>query len=298
MRLSPYWQHLRPTPLHKVAMAISIVPGSGRITLISSAQSSRPTFSCGSVNFAPSRAMHCEGEVQFTGDPGDSRAGWSVGWIQAQWIETNWAYYRGQHNSDGSIFLQRGRPPARPRQACRDTSGAVSTIFTDPTDPREFRRLPVDGTLPLRVNVQSNDPPGESYASVETNDTAGGRDNFIREIQLEFHFCTALSARDPDGNFHHLAHFYWNVHWQFRFSPTQFPPGDTHWRIEPIARGTSAAASRAFSGTPTDHRFAGVLTTTQASSCVDLASASANAVASPGPNRREFRVWQSVDVRH
>jgi hypothetical protein len=278
-------------------MAISIVPGSGRITRISSALSSRPTFSGGSVNFSPARAMHCEGEVQFTGAPGDSTTGWSVGWIQAQWIETNWAYYRGQHNSDGSIFLQRGRPPARPRQACRDTSGAVSTIFTDPTDPREFQRLPAAAVFPLRVSVQSNDPPGESYAAVETNTVAGGLDNFIREIQLEFHFCTVLSARDPTGNFHHLAHFYWNVHWQFRFTPTQFPPGDTHWRIEPIARGNTATASRAFPGATTDRRFAGVLTSPQATSCVDLATASATAVGSAGPNRREFRVWESVDVR-
>ena len=49
--------------------------------------------------------------------------------IQAQWIETNWGYYRGQHNSDGSLFVQRARPPARPAQACRDTVGPVGDIF-------------------------------------------------------------------------------------------------------------------------------------------------------------------------
>jgi len=240
--------------------------------------------------------MHCEGEVKFNGAAGDARAGWQVGWIQAQWIETNWAYYRGQHNTDGSIFLQRGRPPARPRQACRDTSGAVATIFTDPTDLRVLQTLPAAGAFPLLVKVQSNDPPGERYRAVQTN-TATGKPNFIHEIQLEFHFCTVLSVRDPSLNFHHLAHFYWNVHWQYRFHPIAFPPGDASWRIEAVAGGNTAAASHAIAGPTADARFAGVLTTAQAKSCVDLAGDSERAVASPGANRREFRVWQSVDVR-
>ncbi len=277
-------------------MTIAIVPGSGKITRIVSAQSARPTISGGFVNFAPGRAMHCEGEVRFSGAAGDSRAGWQVGWIQAQWIETNWAYYRGQANPDGSIFLQRGRPPARPRQACRDTSGAVSTIFTDPTDPREFQTLPTTGNFPLLIKVQSNDPPGESYAAVQTNSLTG-RPNFIQEVQLEFHFCTVLSVRDPAGGFHHLAHFYWNVHWQYRFQPTRFPPGDANWRIDAVARGNTAAVSHAIAGPTADPRFAGVLTTAQTKSCVDLAGDSQRVASARGPNRREFSVWQSVDVR-
>jgi hypothetical protein len=276
-------------------MTISI--RSGQITRIVRPLSATPTISGGSVNYAPARDMHCEGEVHFNGSPGDSRDGWSVGWIQAQWIETNWAYYRGRHNNDGSIFLQRGRPPARPRQACRDTSGDVSTIFTDPTDPREFKPLPTTGAFPLVVRVESNDPPGESYSTIEANSRLSGRDNFVREIQLEFHFCTVLSVRDPAGDFHHLAHFYWNVHWQHRFHVTSFPPGDTNWRIEAIAGGNSSAASHSIAGPTADRRFAGVLTSAQTKSCVDLAGDSADAVANRGTNRREFLVWESVDVR-
>lgn len=277
-------------------MTISIVRGSGKITKIESARPSRPLIQGGAVNFTLTKGMHCEGQVKFAGAAGDDRAGWQVGWTQAQWIETNWAYYRGEHNHDGSIFLQRGRPPARPRQACRDTSGAVTTIFTDPTDPKEFQTLPAVGPFPLLVNVQSNDPPGESYAAAQTNN-ATGKQNFINEIQLEFHFCTVLSVRDPGLNFHHLAHFYWNVHWQYSFHPRAFPPTDANWRIEAVAHGNSAAVSHAILGPTADPRFAGVLTSAQTKSCVDLATASARAVANPGANRREFKVWQSVDVR-
>src|SRR5262245_51967466 len=129
-------------------MTITILSSS--ITHITNATPNAPvplgtnmTFSCA--------AMHCEGAVRFNGDAADVRDDWVVGWVQAQWIETNWANYRGQFDNHGSIFIQRARPPARPRQGCRDTSGPVADIFTDPTDPREFQPLPAATPFPLTV---------------------------------------------------------------------------------------------------------------------------------------------------
>ena len=123
-------------------MAISIV--SGRITRIQAPARSAPTIRGAQAAFNATQAskMHVEGTVRFNGAATDPRAGWDVGWEQAQWVETNWAYYRGQFDHEGSIFLQAGRAPARPPQACRDTSGPVADIFTDPTDPKEFQHLP------------------------------------------------------------------------------------------------------------------------------------------------------------
>jgi hypothetical protein len=235
--------------------------------------------------------MHCEGIVQFQGLPADPRPGWQVGWVQAQWIETNWGDYRGQQDHDGSIFIQRARPPARAHQACRDTSGPVGDIFTDPTDIREFKPIP-PGAFPISVRVESNDPPGEAYPLILTN-AHTGKPNFLHEVQLEFHFCTVLTVRDPGRTFHHQAHFYWNLHWQFRFHPLAFPaPTDAQWTSHRVAAGTSAHHSHAFSGKPTDARFSGVLTTHQTDSCVNLA-----AHATAHPNRQDFRRWESVDVR-
>jgi len=278
-------------------MAISIVPGSGVIAAIRPPQAAAPANVGGQATFKTNVGMHCEGRVRFNGQAADPRAGWQVGWVQAQWVETNWAYYRGQTDHDGSLFLQRGRAPARPQQACRDTSGPVATIFTDPTDPREFKTLPA-GAFPVDVAVESNDSPGEAYALIENNSLTGAP-NFLREIQLEFHFCTALTVRDPAGNFQHQAHFYWNMRWRYDFQPTAFPaPADGQWTITAVAEGNGTAASRAFGGPPTDNRFTGVLVTPQVSSCVDLAGASAQAVAVVGSaNRREFRRWESPDVR-
>jgi len=280
-------------------MAISIIPGSGKITKIQGAQGAAPTFSGGNANFAPNPTMHVEGEVSFNGLATDPVLGWQVGWIQAQWVETNWGNYKGQHYNDGSMFLQRGRPPARVAQGCRDTSGLVGTIFTDPTDPKEFQLL--TGPFPKTVKVQSNDPPGENYLLIENNSKTG-KPNFLQEVQLEFHFCTILTVRTPGGAFHHQAHFYWNVHWQYTFRPSTFPnPTDAQWTA---TAGTGHLANTsgvgpAIAGAPNDNRFTGVLTTPQTNSCVDLATLSATAVHTVGNAcRREFAVITDVDVRH
>ena len=271
-------------------MAITIA--SGRITAIRNASPQAPTFSGGRARFACT-PMHCEGVVQFNDSGADDRRQWRVGWVQAQWIETTWGNYRGQKVGDGSIFLQRARPPARPRQACRDTSGPVADIFTDPGDPREFSPIPA-GPMPISVSVESNDPPGESYLLILQNSKAGNKPNFLQEVQVEFHFCTVLTVRDDSLNFHHQAHFYWNVHWQYRFHPQVFPsPTDAQWIATPVAKGIGAHHSHAIAGTPQDARFANVLTSAQVSSCVDIATAESNS-----PNVQEFPVWTDVDVRH
>jgi hypothetical protein len=271
-------------------MAIAIV--SGRITTIRSAQPNEPTFGDGNANFTCT-GMHCEGVVRLNGLPADSRDGWRIGWVQAQWIETNWGDYRGQFDRDGSIFIQRARPPARLQQGCRDTSGPVGDIFTDPNDVRELKPIS-NGPFPINVAVESNDPPGESYPLILQNSKAHLKPNFLHEVQLEFHFCTVLTVLEPPSTFHHLASFYWNVHWQYRFHPQVFPnPTDDQWRKPfKVADGTSGNASGSIPGTPTDRRFSGVLTTPQAFSCVDIAT-----VATAKQRVDEFPRWASPDVR-
>ena len=280
-------------------MAISIQSVS--ITSIRS-----PTVAPVAINIAGGTAdhvmgipMNVKGQVVFGGRLGDPVAGWDVGWVQAEWVETNWAHYRGRTTKDGSVFVQRGRHPARAQQACRDTSGAVGDIFTDPNDPIEFRHLPA-GLFPATVRVESNDGPSESYPLIRRNSQTN-KDNYLHEVQIEFMFCTVLTVRDTLSNFHHLAHFYWNARWQTKFLPTTFPPTTVaHWKVTAVGGGTGATAGSAIDGRPNDHRFIHVLTTPQVSSCDDLA-ATANNVTDPAAganaNVREFADWQEVDVR-
>ena len=70
-----------------------------------------------------------------------------------------------------------------------------------------------------------SDGPHEFYALTRTNSRTG-KMNFLREVQLEFHFCTILALMDPDpalqvralfgteNAFRYLKHVFWNVHWQ------------------------------------------------------------------------------------
>ncbi|MFI4986967.1 MAG: hypothetical protein ACHQF3_05980, partial [Alphaproteobacteria bacterium] len=256
-------------------MAIAIVPGSGKITTHRSGQPKRPALKDGRVDFSTASEMYAEGEVQFSGGAGDKRDGWQVGWIQVQWVETNWAEYRGQFDRDGSLFLQRGRPPARPLVACRDGRGNVSKIFMY-TD--ELQTIPT-GSLPATVITEVNDGPTEFFSQIETNSLTRAP-NFVHEIQMEMHFCTVLSVRDPDNQFHHQVHFYWYLHWQNRFHPTAFPaPSDDQWTVTPAGGGNRGHASAVFAGAPNDPRVTPVLTSSQAFSCFDLATRSAEAVA-------------------
>lgn len=278
-------------------MAVSIAPNSAQINITSRPVANRPRVDlANSVAVFDSGAMSANGQVTLNGSAGDSTAGWEVGWVQAQWIETNWGYYRGQHNNDGSLFIQRARPPARAAQACRDTSGPVTDIFTDLAAP-EWVNSPA-GAFPLIVRVSTTDPPSDSWDLIENN-TLTGQQNFLREAQLEFHFCTVLTVRDPAGTFHHQASFYWNLRWQARFRVGNFASLlGTPWIVNLTAGGNGAAVSGIIRGRPTDARFAGVLTSAQTNSCNDLFQAATAAVQHPGsPNRRQSRVWDNFDVR-
>jgi hypothetical protein len=270
-------------------MAISIVPNSATINITSRPGVSAPVVGATNVQF-PSQTIQATGQVSFNGLPADPTAGWLVGWIQAQWIETNWGYFRGQFNNHGSVFHQRARPPARPAQACRDTVGPVSDIFYS-TSAGLRASLTAGAPFPQTVSVVFRDTPSEIYP-ISVNNSLTGKPNFLREVQLEFHFCTILVVRDPAGNFHQLKHFYWNMHWQYRFTPTAFPPSGPSLTVTPITAGIGGNVSRVFSGAATDRRFAGVLTSAQTNSCNVVANN-----ASTSPNVRESRVWDNFDVR-
>ncbi|WP_031497312.1 hypothetical protein [Bryobacter aggregatus] len=265
-------------------MAIAIVPNSAEVVVKTRPGVGVPVVNATSVNF-PGRIIECTGKVQISGLPTDARAGWFVGWIQAQWIETNWGYFRGQTNGDGSAFHQRARPPARPAQACRDTVGPVNDIFYSMS--ADLRKPVGAGPFPQTISVVFRDTPSETYPISVTNSLTG-KPNFLREVQLEFHFCTIFLVRDPAGKFHQLKHLYWNMHWQYRFSPT----AAGSLTATAIPGGVSANVSRVFTGPSTDHRFANVLTSPQANSCNQVA-----AQASTNPNVRESRVWDNFDVR-
>jgi hypothetical protein len=274
-------------------MAVTIAPDSAKIHVTARPHVNPPAVSGASMSYTGT-PIQATGEVTLLGAAGDSAVGWTVGFVQVQWIETNWCYYRGQTSPDGSIFIQRARPPARPNQACCDC------VNGSPPGKLFYSAIPAHGEIatggagavfPLKLTVSHFDQPADSVNLVETNSLTG-KPNFLAESQMEFHFCTILSVRDPANTFHHLLSFYWNVHWQATFHPTSFTNPPAGFNIHVVKAGSSANVGHLIKGTPTDRRFAGLLRTTPTQSCNQVAAAEVT-----GPNRHEAPVWKNFDVR-
>ena len=291
-----------------VRRAVRIVPGSVHIT-VSDRPTARPPAvpDPGTLGHPPDRtlaAFQCSdvsafGGVSLTGDP-DDVAACTVGFINVQWIETNWVYYRGRTNSDGSLFLQRGRPPARPAQGCRDSATRTPSPGQVFFRPEDNQSPPAGSPLPVSVQADFNDRPRDFAHLLEENSKTG-KTNFLREAQIELFFCTILAVQEGGGLFHQLASFYWNARWQARFQPTDFAdPLGSPWTVLLVPGGNGANASGIIQGPPSDKRFKNLITDPEAPNCLALRAGAEDAVeTSPSFNgaRRESTFWSTFDVR-
>jgi len=133
-----------------------------------------------------------------------------LGLHQLKFIDTDWAYYRGKLNQDGSSFLQYSRPPPLPTGGCRDTL-KVGGIFVDNNPGLDKTVVAAGASFPATMSAAFSDPPGRGFDLSRTN-ALTGKDNFLREAQTELHFCTVLSLQSAAGAFQHLKSVYWNVH--------------------------------------------------------------------------------------
>jgi hypothetical protein len=226
-----------------------------------------PTAINGSIHFACS-PIRLHGSVTLQESPGDSAKGWRAGFLQVQRAETNWCSYRGPSNNDGSIFIQRGRPPARSQRACRHCTPATRfrDIFysTDPVDG-EIATGKAGDTFPLVLNVKHYDSPADGCTLKLTNSLTN-KSNLLREAQFEFLFCAILTVQDPSETFRHMMGVYWNTRWHFRFEQ----PGN---RTIVIPGGTGSLVGIPFhvDQGQIDRRFAPVLTSrTEYRSCNDI----------------------------
>ena len=162
------------------------------------------------MNFRLLEEVRIYGNVRFHADRGDSAEGWRVGLIQAAWYLENWAYYRGERHTDGSVLVRRDVQPPRGCRDCRSDT-LVSNIFYD-TVLAEIRLT----SLSERNLVTLIDRPRSQYLATTVN-TLTGELNYLNEAARETHFCTVLSVRDPNGDFHHQKHVYWGLRWHATF---------------------------------------------------------------------------------
>jgi hypothetical protein len=294
-------------------MAITVVPGSAEMPVTKKPvlfigkddTSTNMLFDCHerigdkTLFMDVERPMKMIGRCKITGGSGDKPAGWTLGFIQLQWIETNWGYYQGEKDVDGSVLVRRDRPPARPAQGCRDTLADGGILFDN--KPGLDRAVAGAGTpFPINMTATFSDGPNDSYALTRVNSRTK-KTNFLREVQLEFHFCTILALMDPDAGarvralldlenaFQYLKHVFWNVHWQAKFLPTKFADVTAPWTITPSggALGNAANASRTFDGGPTDPKFLGISAALLAPNCLVVEKKARNA-----PNLTESLKWE------
>jgi hypothetical protein len=233
------------------------------------------------------------------GSPGEVVTGWKFGCIQLKFVSTDWAYYRGPTNADGSVFVALDRKPARQQQLCRDTDPGSSMFYeTEAVGPpvAAGRRTLVLGptTLPasgqLAVQVDYADRPRRTHPlSWRNTNFAPSKVNYLHEVQLEAAFATIFGANDPAGRFHPLKHFYWNVQGQCRFR--RGPSGAFVITDHPLVR--LHVQGHVQDGSPHDGRFAGHTTDTGLPVCntvIDAARAS--------PVVKYSSVWSNFDVKH
>ena len=285
-------------------MAISVVPRSASVT-ITEPIPKLPFVAASGMRFMDTE-LYAVCQCQITGPPTDKPRGWTLGTIQLLWVTTNWAYYRGQNNGDGDCFLQYARPPARPEQECRDTYSSGS-IFVE-TMPQfgifqfvaqNFYRFPIIMTASFK------DQPVITHPLTRFNSLTS-KTNFLREVQIEWHFCTVFSLRNPEplrgsdaggvaGTYTHLKHFFWNQHWHVQCEPTDYANLTKLWTITPMGGGQlgkSARVSDVFDGGPTDPKLTNIITAGGTPNCMVLGKKAIQA-----PNIQESAVWKNYDVR-
>lgn len=277
-------------------MPITVVPGSVLMEVTQRPAVATPVVDGTNMSmwFKCQHGITISCQCNINGSPGDNPEGWSLGLIQLQWIETNWGHYRGQSDHDGSCLLQRARPPARAAQGCRDTRRRGG-IFVDNDPAVNWTVATAGAPFPIAMTAQFSDDPKDAYPLTHPNSRTG-KTNFLREVQLEFHFCTILTLKDPAGNFRHLKHLLWNVHWQVKFRPRDYADTAADWTITPTggAMGNTANVSnagKAYDGGPREPKFTEIATDPSSLNCNEVAINAFYA-----PNTKESPVWTDFDV--
>ncbi|HVS34348.1 MAG TPA: hypothetical protein VMS17_02135 [Gemmataceae bacterium] len=235
------------------------------------------------------------GRVNLTGVAGDDAARWELGFLQVRRVTTSWAWYKadwtdGAAANGGSILLQTGKPPAMPKQTCRDIGdgGPVGQMwYAPPGDARGSARA-----FPQTLTANFNDEPKTNFPAVLLNSLTK-HPNFLRDAEVELLFCTALALREPGGRFHILKHFYWNVLWQATFQPADFANAlyGPWLPVTVLRNAVDAHVSQVFDGPPDREPFRNALTSaTETESCNDLLHKAYDSVLSPPfAGRRENR---------
>ena len=253
--------------------------------------------------------------VTVRGSAGDDVSLWRFGFIQLSFIHHDWAHYRGDSPTEGSVFVARDRPPAMSNNICRDSVAEIGLrgmiqrfpfigpiIFYDPETPIKTwwnrrvtgytplgTKIPASGTLVFEV-LFSDSPSPRWWGLNRVNQTAH-QENNIYSLQYGHAFATMFAfQKGPGQPIKILRSFEWNVRWRahFRrrdaFNVEQAPrPGDL------MDMNISAVVN----GPPNEPRFQSSIFDTTLPNCNDQ-----QFDASDHPVIRKLSKWEDWKVSH
>lgn len=256
----------------------------------------------GTIWLSLTHGIEAKGMVRFGSRGTETLSGWTIGFAQVQWVETWWQVYRGLKESEGSMYVQTARKPARMHQLCFDAKKPGAIWYGDSNDAFPLKSRPNDiykrsvvdlpdvpASSPLSFDVYHQDTPWSSTKVVQFNRKTGAI-NFLQAAQSEVAFCTALMARDPSGHPHFLNCLYWNAHWHYTFS--RIPGSVLGLRATEVPGGVSTNVSRTFKGAPPERQIRELLKGGQRTTCNEVAQR-----AYEHARVIETTDWRSFDVR-
>jgi hypothetical protein len=146
-------------------------------------------------------------------------ATWKVGYMQLQTMEVNWAYYRGESDGDGCVFVD--KVVNRRVGACRDVksegalwyeiSGNRDDCYAVPQGINAAKRAPWND-----VWFVVGDSPTTDWAFEVPNNLRNGTPNYLYEFRAAQQFLTLVVQQDRSGRLSFLRHFTWKVVWHGR----------------------------------------------------------------------------------
>jgi hypothetical protein len=149
-----------------------------------------------------------------------NRATWKVGYMQVQTMEVNWAYYRGESDGDGCVFVD--KVVNRKVGACRDVRTDGATLWYVASDnPNDCFAVPQDANAAKKAPWTGiwfifGDAPGGIWEYRTPNLQRRGAPNYLYEFRTAYEFLTVVVQQDEPGKLKFLRHFTWKVVWHGR----------------------------------------------------------------------------------
>jgi hypothetical protein len=218
-------------------------------------------------------AFRIDGGVRLRMAPGDSLAKWEIGFTQFVRFNFLGLFYAGRRNTEGSIAAT--AHSALPSRVMLDPNPTIPLFMSE-------TRFTLKGDLATNA---MGDHPYLQVAQKAPNFNRGV-ENFLFHIVDNRDFWSVFSIKDDTGKFQHLAHIYWNVHYNVQFKWVGGVP-------MPSKKSTFSSDGVQQSGPPKEPDLASLLSTPAAPFARDELLKALRAAMSkpPNPHRSDNPSW-------